>query len=214
MKYDLHVHTKYSKDGYLDPETIIKTALRKGLSGVAVTDHDTVKGGILTKKLETEDLKVIVGSEIHTDRGEVIGLFLNDDVNSGKFMDVLDEIKDQDGLVITPHPFDRVRGNGVNLKKDDAGLVDCVEVYNSRCLLEKYNQDACAFARDNKLRFSAGSDAHFADEIGKAGVISPEIIEQPRQLLNKKILYYGSQSSFIYLGLTKVLKIWKKTVSG
>lgn len=85
MKYDLHVHSKYSVDGYVEPEVIVKTAQKRGLSGVAVTDHNTIKGGLKAKKYETEDLRVIVGSEIETNRGEVIGLFLSEEIKSHLF---------------------------------------------------------------------------------------------------------------------------------
>ena len=103
MKYDLHVHSKYSIDGCIEPETIVKTAHKRGLSGVAVTDHNTIQGGLESKKYETDDLKVIVGSEIETNRGEVIGLFLCDEITSNIFAYVVQEIKDQNGLVIIPH---------------------------------------------------------------------------------------------------------------
>lgn len=214
MKYDLHVHSKYSSDGYLDPSVIIKTARKRGLSGVAITDHNTIKGGLKSKKYETSDFQVIVGSEILTDRGEVIGLFLSEEIKPDSLENVVQEIKDQNGLVIIPHPFDEIRGNGIYPRKDDVPLVDCVEVYNSRCLRNKYNLKAREFAQKYKLNISAGSDAHFAGEIGKAGVIINSEINQADEL--KNILLkgnptpFGERSNFINLGLTKVLKIWRK----
>lgn len=78
MRYDLHIHSKYSLDGLIEPEIIVKTAKNQGLSGIAVTDHHTIRGGLETKKISPEDLEVIVGSEIGTERGEVIGLFLSE----------------------------------------------------------------------------------------------------------------------------------------
>lgn len=210
MKYDLHVHSKYSVDGYTEPEVIVKAACKRGLSGVAVTDHNTIQGGLKAKKYETDDLKVIVGSEIETDRGEVIGLFLSEDIKSNIFPDVVQEIKDQNGLVIIPHPFDKIRGNGIKPVDDDAHLVDCVEVYNSRCLLEKYNHQAYEFASSNKLKVSAGSDAHFAKEIGRAGIIVNSEITQPEELLGENPIIFGAKSNIINLGLTKILKTWRK----
>lgn len=214
MKYDLHVHSKYSRDGYLDPKSIVKIARKRGLSGVAVTDHNTIKGGLETKKYETNDLKIIIGSEIQTERGEVMGLFLGEEIKSNTFQDVIQEIKDQNGLVIFPHPFDEIRGNGIKPMYDDVFLVDCVEVYNSRCLLEKYNRQAYEFAQVNKLKISAGSDAHFANEIGRAGVIVNSEITYTEELLKENPIIFGTKSSIINLGLTKVLKIWRKTGSG
>ena len=213
MKYDLHIHSKYSSDGYCDPRVLVKTAIKKKLSGIAVTDHNTIKGGLKTIKYQNNDFQVIVGSEINTDRGEVIGLFLTEEIKSNTFIDVTEEIKEQNGLVIIPHPFDEIRCNGINLQKKDVKSVDFVEVFNSRCLLQKYNDKAREFAVANNLKFTAGSDAHFANEIGKAGIITPE--EDLRESFSKgNMTIFGNKSNLIYLGLTKVLKIWRKANSG
>jgi len=211
MKYDLHIHSKYSSDGYLDPELLVKVAIKKGLSGVAVTDHNTLNGGLKAKEYETYDFKVIVGCEKNTDRGEVTGLFLCEEIKSNTFQDVVEEIKDQNGLVILPHPFDELRGNGLYPKKEDAELVDLVEVFNSRCLLQRYNEKARKFAVENGLKFAAGSDAHFAGEIGKAGIIT-EGRNIRESLLKDEIVIYGEKSNLINLGLTKMLKIWRKGI--
>lgn len=213
MKYDLHIHSKYSVDGYCDPQVLVKTAIKKKLSGIAVTDHNTIMGGLKTIKYQNNDFQVIIGSEVITDRGEVIGLFLTEEIKSNIFTEVAEEIRDQDGLVIIPHPFDEIRGNGINLQKNDVKLVDFVEVFNSRCLLQKYNDKAHEFAKGNDLKCVAGSDAHFANEIGKAGIITPE--EDVREAFSKgNMNIFGKKSNFIYLGLTKVLKTWRKASSG
>ena len=97
MKYDLHIHLKYSSDGVLDPEKIVKIAIKRGLNGVAITDHNTIIGGLKAKNYETEDFKVIVGSEISTERGEIIGLFLKEEIKPGNVQEVISEIKEQNG---------------------------------------------------------------------------------------------------------------------
>ncbi len=213
MKYDFHTHTKYSSDGYIDPEKMVKVAIKKGLSGISITDHNNIKGALKTKKYQTDDLKVIIGSEVSTDRGEVIGLFLSQEIQSHSFYDVLDEIKDQDGLVVLPHPYDELRRNGVRLHKKEFKTVDLIEVFNSRCLRQKYNIKAYNFADKNNLNVIAGSDAHFASEVGKAGVIIKESNIR-HALLKGRIEVFGEKSSIMNLGLTKLLKIWKKTRSG
>lgn len=214
MKYDLHVHSKYSLDGYVEPEVIVKTARKKGLSGLAVTDHNTIQGGLKAVKYETNDFKVIVGSEIETDRGEVIGLFLNEEIKSYSFQDVVQEIKDQCGLVIIPHPFDTIRGNGIRPTVDDIPSVDCIEVYNSRCLLEKFNHQAYEFAELNELKIVGGSDAHFAKEIGRAGVIVDDEITHREELLKANPTIFGEKTSIVNMGLTKMLKVLRKATSG
>ena len=77
MKYDLHIHSKYSNDGGLEPEKIVEIAAKRGLRGIAITDHNTIKGGLMATQYETEDLKVIVATEIMTQKSEITGLFLS-----------------------------------------------------------------------------------------------------------------------------------------
>lgn len=208
MKYDLHTHTKYSSDGVLEPEKIFKAAKKRGLSGIAITDHNTIKGYLKTKKYETQDFKVICGSEINTERGEVIGLFLSSEIRSHIFQEVLEEIKEQDGIVVLPHPFDDVRRTGIYPEKEDIKLIDCVEAFNSRCLRQKYNDKAAQFAEENGLTVAAGSDAHFAGEIGKAGIITRQ--DSIRDALIKGDLnVFGEKTSIVNLVLTKMVKTWR-----
>jgi len=75
MKYDLHIHSKYSNDGVIEPYEIVKMAKKRGLDGIAITDHNMIKGGLETKKYETDDLKVIIGSEVLTEKGEITVFF-------------------------------------------------------------------------------------------------------------------------------------------
>jgi Predicted metal-dependent phosphoesterases (PHP family) len=211
MKFDLHIHTKYSSDGVIEPEKVVKTAIKRGLSGIAITDHNTIKGSLKAKEYETENFEVIVGSEISTERGEVIGLFLSEEIKSHTFQEALEEIKDQDGIIVLPHPFDNIRRNGINPGKKDIKLVDCVETFNSRCLRQKYNDKARQFARENGLTVAAGSDAHFASEIGNAGIITCE--DNLREALNQGDLeIFGEKSSLVKLVVTKMVKTWRSTL--
>jgi hypothetical protein len=168
MRYDLHIHSKYSPDSRLEVEDIIKTAASVGLDGIAITDHSTIKGGYLAKKLKVPDLDVISGCEFKTDQGEVIGLFLTEELGrSGRQAEeVIDEIKDQGGLVIAPHPFDRFRSGIDPVKFSDR--LDAIEALNARCVLRRFNQAAEVFAKDRGMALLGGSDAHTASEIGRA----------------------------------------------
>ena len=137
MKYDLHIHTKYSSDGVLEPVKIVETTRKLGLHGIAITDHNTIRGGVEVKKYETPDLQVIVGSEVMTERGEITGLFLSSDINSRDVRGVISEIKNQGGIVIIPHPFDRLRHSAFHPTTEDAEYIDAIEVYNSRCVFQE-----------------------------------------------------------------------------
>jgi len=208
MKYDLHSHSKYSSDGILDPQKIIKVAIKKGLAGIAVTDHNTIKGGLEAKKYETNDFKVIIGSERMTNKGEVIGLFLSEEIKSKDFYDVIDEIKAQNGIVVIPHPFDEWRYAAFPDEKD-VKYIDNVEVFNSRCIKERYNRNASEFAKKYKLGVTGGSDAHFANEIGHAGIIveTEDIYEA---ILKNNLTVFGKTSTSLNHVFTKILKTWRK----
>ena len=205
MKYDLHVHSKYSADGYVEPEKIVETARKRGLAGIAITDHDTMKGGLMAKKYQDQDFKVIVGCEVTTNQGEIIGLFLNQEIHSSDHLDVIDEIRDQGGLVIIPHPFDKMRQATYQPQKDYLKYLDCIEVFNSRCISRKYNEKAEAFADKYHLNTCAGSDAHFINEIGNAGVKVNDDLKKCLKTNNLEI--FGRKSSILNHGFTKIVKL-------
>ena len=211
MNYDLHIHSKYSSDGVLEPERIVKIAMKQGLNGIAVTDHNTIKGGLEAKKYENEDFTVIVGSEIMTERGEIIGLFLEEEVKSKNVQDVISEIKEQNGIAIIPHPFDELRHSAFHPAEEDAKFIDCIEGFNSRCVYQNYNKKAVEFAMKHNLTITAGSDAHFANEIGNAGIIT-ETEDVREALMKNEVQIFGKRSSLVNHVGTKVLKLWRKTV--
>ena len=162
MKYDLHIHSKYSYDSFLKPETIIKIARKRGLNGVAVTDHNTIKGGLKTAQLNTyDDFEVVIGSEIKTEFGDVIGLFLNEEITVKKFYEVIDKIKSQDGISILAHPYRQFDSPGVIIEK-----INLVEGFNAR---SKKPLNICSqnLARKYKKAVVGGSDAHSVFEIGR-----------------------------------------------
>ena len=184
-KFDLHVHSFYSKDSIINPEKAISTAKKKGLSGIAITDHNTIRGGIETKKKCEDNFIVIVGSEITTDQGDIIGLFLNKEVKSHYYSDVIDEIKDQGGLVVLPHPY-RIK---TNINKDLINKVDAIEIFNARTNSEK-NKKAKILAKEYYKSMVMGSDAHLYGEIGMARTLLKNITTEDiikKQILSNKI---------------------------
>jgi predicted metal-dependent phosphoesterase TrpH len=210
MKYDFHTHSKYSADGYVEPKMMIKTAVKMGLSGIAVTDHNTIKGGLEAKKYENNQIQVITGSEILTDRGEVIGIFLTEEIKSYIFVEVIEEIKNQNGIVVIPHPFDRLRHTSLFPSSEDAKFIDNVEVYNSRCVSQTYNDIAMRYAIDNNLNIIAGSDAHFENEIGNAG-IKTKTDNIKEAVFNGDFTVFGKRSNILNPVTTKILKMWRRS---
>lgn len=210
MKYDLHVHTSYSKKcGYTNPKNAVKAAIKSGLDGIAITDHDTIKGAIQAKEYSLGFFDVIIGSEITTNRGEIIGLFLSEDIESNKFESVISEIKNQNGLAVVPHPFDALRKSAFHPETEDVKMLDGIESFNSRCILKKYNDIAENFANKYNLMKTAGSDAHFLHEIGNAGIITEncDIIDAIRK---RDLTVFGRKSFLLNHAFTKYLILMRK----
>ncbi len=175
MRLDLHVHTSYSWDCKASPAAIVEYARKVGLDGIGVVDHGTIRGGIAVRKLAPPDFIVIVGSEIKTTRGEVMGYFLEEEVSGGEFRDVVADIRAQGGIAVVSHPFDPFRPNSFSPRDEDALYLDGVEVCNSRCLMSRTNKKALKYAERHGLIMTAGSDAHTLGEIGSAGVIVEDV---------------------------------------
>ncbi|MEM2915578.1 MAG: PHP domain-containing protein [Candidatus Bathyarchaeia archaeon] len=213
MDADLHIHTKYSFDSFLEPKTVVKLALKRGLSAIAITDHNTIKGSLMTKQeaSSVKDLAIISGIEVKTDLGDVIGLFVQDEVKARKFQDVVEEIRRQNGLVVLPHPYNGHEGVVEELISD----VDVVECLNGRSSCDK-NAKALRLAKHLDKPAIACSDAHFSFEIGyvKTKFYSdPSSPEEWRELIlhgNRELI--GKESSFIVHGFSFTAEILKRLV--
>jgi predicted metal-dependent phosphoesterase TrpH len=209
MKIDLHVHSKFSGDSLNDAEDIIRSAKRAGIDGVAVVDHGTIKGGEVTARLNKDDeFIVITGAEIKTNRGEVIGYFLNEEIRSRRLIEVIDEMREQDALISIPHPFDVFRFNRVKDPEAVAEHVDAVEVFNSRCMFDSFNKRALDLSRERSLAVTAGSDAHHPDEIGSAGVVLKGERIREEILRNKE--YFGKKNPTLLHAKTTFQKLFSK----
>ncbi|KTB48486.1 PHP-associated domain-containing protein [Dehalogenimonas alkenigignens] len=174
IKVDLHIHTRYSMDASTTIEELTARCNEVGLGAIAITDHGTTEGALEFKKLSP--IPIIVGEEILTDRGEIIGLFLTETIPSGQSVEAtIKSIRDQGGLVCIPHPFDSLRGSALDPRITDqlveSGQIDILEVLNARIVLPSFVNKARDFAARYGLAQSAGSDAHSPDELGKAYVL-------------------------------------------
>ncbi len=156
-------------------EQIISRCLKIGINCLAITDHNTIAGALKMK--EIAPFPIIVGEEILTSGGEVIGMFLSQEIPSKlSIEETISRIKAQDGLVCIPHPYDRLR---LSMFRDQVfesimPEVDIVEVFNARSLLPNSSTRAWHLAHKYGKRASAGSDAHTPSEIGNAYIEIPE----------------------------------------
>jgi predicted metal-dependent phosphoesterase TrpH len=169
---DLHCHTNASFDSLADPLAVVRAARDRGLTHLAITDHDRVDGALRARDAAIPGITILVGEEIKTLGGDLIAVFLEEAVPPGLSpAEAITRVRDQGGLVGIPHPFDRYRGS-VGKADDEvralAGLVDWVETHNARIVGGKGNELAAAFARETGLPGVAVSDAHSVLEVGVA----------------------------------------------
>jgi len=217
MKIDLHCHTYYSHDAISSPEQLIKQALKCGLDGIAITDHETTAGwDEAIKAGERLKAKIILGQEIKTNQGDILALFITKQIN-GKNKDpkwVINEIKKQGGLAIIPHPYHFPESFKENLDQY-IDLVDGIEVFNSRLPFSTPDKKAFDFTKKNNLIMTSGSDAHYYRGVGKAYTEceANSLEEFKNALENKKSLPKGKKSSIFYLifPTLKRLNLIKKT---
>ena len=171
---DLHLHTSWSHDCSIGVEELLDHAEAQGLGAIAVTDHNVFGGALeAVERARGSRVVVIPGEEVKTaDQGEVIGLFLREEIPRGmSFGETIAAIRAQGGLVYLPHPFDRLHAipEPATLHRHLAEI-DVLEVYNARLLFEAYNEEALRFARKYNLTPGAGSDAHVLAGVGTGAV--------------------------------------------
>ncbi len=183
---DLHCHTSASFDSLASPEAVLKAATTRGITHLAITDHDGIEGALRARDGAPDGLTVIVGEEVKTADGDLIALFLESAVPPGRpAPETIAEVRDQGGLVGIPHPFDKHRGSMLNDPRLEAigGLVDWVEAHNARVVGGTGNERAAAFARDLGLPGIAVSDAHSSLEVGVAYTVLDGDPSTPEGLL-------------------------------
>jgi hypothetical protein len=172
IRLDMHMHTEYSRDSRVTLADFARLALEAKLGAVCITDHDTTEGGLRLREMKT-GLQVIVGEEITTADGELVGLYLEEPIAPGQSAEkTIALIHEQGGLAYVPHPFSRNRRRHLRRKILDqvARSLDIIEVFNAREVASSSNVRALRFAREHDLPGGVGSDAHRRVEIGRAYV--------------------------------------------
>jgi predicted metal-dependent phosphoesterase TrpH len=172
VRVDLHTHTMWSGDSTTTPDEFAAAVEASGLDVVCITDHNAIEGArALQDRLAC---RVIVGEELRTAAGEIIGLFLTERLPAGiSHLDAARAIRDQGGVVYVPHPFDPMRRNmreSALYELAEADLIDAVEVLNAKTSLTSLNRRAAEFAAEFGIVGGAGSDGHVPDALGAAYV--------------------------------------------
>ena len=181
-KADIHIHSKFSDGKNTIAQILDYVEKKTDLNVIAITDHDTIEGAILAQKIAKEKkyrFEVIIGEEISTQKGHLIGLFLQERIKKGMTVrETIEAIKKQNGLVIAPHPLHHSRmKSGSPLLMDGIGIlsilsekhfIDGIECFNSTfALLGKSNLKAKLINNSLIMKSDIGSsDAHMLDLIG------------------------------------------------
>ena len=183
MKIDTHVHTEYSPDSETTIEEAIEAAKIAGLNGIAITDHNTVDGVKEAFDLvEEDDFLIIPGIEVSSKDGHILGLGIEEDIPSELSVEeTVARIREKEGIAISAHPFSLSSKPFSPLKSD----FDAIESFNSKRYIG--TSIATRYAQINDLSQTGGSDAHFPEEIGLAGIeldckpFVREVIEKIRE---------------------------------
>ena len=160
MEVDLHIHSRYSPDSRSRPEDIVRRAVVLGLGAIAVTDHDSLKGAAAATRLAPDSLLIVPGMELKTEKGDLLALFVNQEVRSKTFAAAVDEIRSEGGIAIVPHP-----GESPKMTSQDIALADGLEIFNAT-LSPRNNRRSLEYATQLTMPGFSSSDAHLVMEIG------------------------------------------------
>lgn len=202
---ELHSHTLWSKDCIVPFERIIDQCRARGVDKIAITDHNTADGALAMARL-APDL-VIVGEEIMTTHGELLGYFMHESIPARLSpQETIRRLRDQSAVISVSHPYDRLR-KGAWEEADLLQIidqVDAIEVFNARCVVHEDNDKAQALAEARGLRGTVGSDAHSRVEYGQATLRMPHFTTPAEFLaaLEAGVPNARYSSSFVHLNST------------
>jgi predicted metal-dependent phosphoesterase TrpH len=174
---DLHCHTSASFDSIAPPAAVARAAATRGLTHLAITDHGTIDGALAARDAAPDGLTILVGQEIRTTQGDLIGVFLERAIPGVLTpQDAIAAVRQQGGLVGIPHPYDRFRGSmgrgdGLAGLVALSGSVDWIEAWNARIIVGDGNVRAAELAASAHVPGVAVSDAHTTMEVGVASTI-------------------------------------------
>jgi len=166
LKIDLHVHTCYSRDSSITLKQVVSFAKKRGLDGVAITDHNTVKGAL---KLKTRDILVVPGIEISTLNGHLLGLNVTASIPAKLGIEeTIRRIHEAGGIAVAPHPTTVYKSP----PSRRISSYDAIEVMNAASIpFSVFTYLSKRFAAGLGLPQTGGSDSHYAPEIGAAYTI-------------------------------------------
>ena len=220
VRVEVHTHTKYSKDSMLNKYLYLLMLKIRKINVVAITDHNTIKGGVEYKKfLEKYGVRVIVGEEIFTTKGEIIGLFLKNEIPAGLTpKETIDKIRKQNGIVYIPHPYDEKRYKTVlplNEIEKNIKNIDIIECHNGRNILQEFSIKQEEIANRYKKLKMVGSDAHIFFELGRNYNMMEDFNSEDTFLKNlENVMFKQKKCIKISHQITKIVKLVKLLLKG
>lgn len=208
MKWETHCHTVYSNrrtrrfDALNTPKEMIEAAISQGLQGLIITDHDSVKGGLVGQRVARSyaDFIVIPGVEVTSIAGHILAIGVRDDIPRGlQVGETIDEIHDAGGIAVASHPFSK-RAKSV---KDECIKADAIEVFNA-CNTAEANAKAMRLAAKSSIPRTAGSDAHWTRALGKAGLVCNDPVED---VPKGRAQVFGTYTSLLELKLFQARQV-------
>lgn len=213
LRVDFHSHTCYSKDSLNNIPEMLEICLRRGIDRLVITDHNTISGARVAKELSPE--RIIVGEEIATTQGELLAIFVEEEVPSGLSpIEAISRLREQGAFISVSHPFDLVRSGHWELSDllSIAPMVDAIEIFNSRCGRSIYNSRAQEFAQQHKLLGTAGSDAHSLIEIGRTTLELPTFTDAHGLRRSLKHARLQGILSPPWVHISSRYAVWRKSV--
>lgn len=217
---EFHVHTRGSKDSFLGKYALLLMCKIRHVDCLAITDHNEV-----FKALEWEDffdqhgIRIIVGEEIFSSRGEIVGLFLRERIPPNLTPEqTIERIRKQDGIVYVPHPYDEKRSATVlqyDALKHVAAEVDCIEIHNGRNISSTYDAKQEAIASKLNKPAIVGCDAHVFFEVGRNIVITEDPFDKHNFLKTLSTAKFQTHNCIMVAHhITKIVKLIKMICSG
>lgn len=214
FRVELHCHTIYSKDSLADLDRLLASCRRKQIHRLVIADHNTITGAKRAQKIDPE--RVIIGEEIMTQGGELLAVFVQEEVPPGLSpTETIRRLRDQGAFISVSHPFDRLRKGHWELTTlvEIIPLIDAIETFNARNMWPGSNKQAQDFAEQHMLLGTVGSDAHTIFEVGKATQLLPPFDDARSLKISLSQAQNEVASSGIWIHITSRYAVWFKKLS-
>lgn len=214
IRAEFHVHTRYSKDSILNKYFILLKCKINKIKVIAITDHNEIDGALKYQKfLKKYGIEVIIGEEILTKDGEIIGLYLTRKIKEGQSIEeTINQIKEQGGLIYLPHPYDEKRFKTVlnpKKQKEFKKFFDFIEIHNGRNISNKFDEKQKEIQVKLQIQPIIGSDAHSFIEIGRNYIIMEKPKKETIKQCVKEGIFVEKKCIKIMHEITKLVRIIK-----